>query len=452
MSVASLIPPPPYRFGKGIHYVVPAGLRTYGPLKNIDIETIDGIIFYVCAKNDIDRCKEKVSKLKLMLIEGAKCNSLEYSGFEAYFKRKLKLDLIPVPLDDVGDPRAVAEAVSDAVLRNIARMVIPIIVLPPHVKSVTTNHYYFTKTMLMSHGIHITQSIRHDTLEDDEKLCASLLPIAMQIFTKVGGIPYAIARPIGGVGYKTLVIGVGLTRVATEERESIEQYMGISTVFASDGTFKLIDVNLVDVDKNKLADALRSSIIKSISRLYQERVLSKDDKVWIIVHYSGKEISRIEEEAIESTCAMLSNMLNLVMEPAIVKIIEDNIYRLFSEPVDMYPVIGTYVELLSGKLYILNTLGYDSISQKRPLRKEMPRSILVSIKKTRREFIRELLFSILALSRVNFSGTQMFYRRPASTSYSRKAARLLSRVLYVSNHLGKGIDVAGIPKDKLWFI
>lgn len=446
-----LIPPPEYKFGQqGRDYSVSRGLKRYGPLRNIELDKIRGKIFVVAHKSNADELLKKAEDFAMKLQKGATCGpQLSYLGFEKYFKRALSLDVVRVVVDDTQNPLRVAETVTDSVLNHIRELDIPIIIIPTHIKGITMNHYYCTKALLLSKGISTSQVIRYETLLDDQRLCGSLLPISIQIFTKCGGIPYAIARNIGGTAYKTIILGVGITRVRVDK--DIEQYMGVTTLFASDGVFEYIDTKLTELDKFKLARVLERSIVESVQELKKKRILSKEDKVWLVVHYSGKEISRVEEEAIAESCSEISRLVGLQVEPSIIKIIDDNIYRVFSEPAGYYPVVGLYVELLPGKLYILNTLGYD-VREQRITRKEMPRSLLISVKKARRELIRELLYSVLALARMNFSGAQMFYRRPATVLYSRKAAMILSRLYYLNGLLSLGLNMLGLPKERLWFI
>lgn len=445
--VASLIPPPSYRFGRGIDYVAPRGLLRYGPLKPLTSDVVEGRVFYVAHPNDLEKIRSVVEDFSAKLINGSKCDNMQFNGFESYFKCRLSLDLVPVEVDDIDDVMSVSEAVRDSVISN--PVPVPIVVLPPHPRNVMINHYYSTKTLLASAGIYASQIIRFDTLEDKEKMCLSLLPISLQLFTKLGGVPYSISKPVGGTGYKTLLLGVGLTKFKVQSE--LVQYMGVVTLFAGDGTFRFVEVSITKLDKRELVEGLSSAIVHGVTELQKEHVLSKDEKIWIVVHYSGKEISRQEEEVIETTCSNLSKKFQAPIEPAIIKVIDDTIYRVFDERADMYPSIGSYIELIPSKLYILNTLGFDPHigGSRRP---EMPKPLLISVKKAQNKVVRELLYSVLALARVNFSGMQMFYRRPATISYARKAARLLSHMFFISKMMNLKMSLDSMNRKSLWFI
>lgn len=450
MSVFSMLSVPPYHFKGGNDYVVAWGLYKFGPVKNISKDVIDSRIFYVTSAGKKDYHYKLVRRLSESLVKGLKhpeCGTLSFYGFENYFKKRLNLNHIEVVVSDLNDPKDVSAHVTDAVSQNPAD--IPLIVLPEHPKELSANHYYYTKTMLFLKGIFITQVVLYETLIEVKKLCSSLLPISLQIFTKLGGIPYTIAKPIGGKGYKTLLIGVGLSKL--QSNNDLEQYMGVVSVFASDGTFKYIDYSLTEVNRDRLAKSLEQSIRSAIGKLRREGMLAPDENLWIIVHYSGKEMSGEEERAIVKTCKELSQEMSTLLEPSIIKITDNNIYRVFNTQYKYYPVIGSYVELVPMKLYILNTLGYD-VSKKGPLRKEMPNSLLISIKKAQSSLIQELLYSVLAMARVNFSAAQLMYLRPATISYPRKATKLLSRSIHIARHLDGSLSLELIERDKLWFI
>ena len=296
---------------------------------------------------------------------------------------------------------------------------IPLIIIRKAPKELEQNAYVYIKAYLVDQGQYISQIITDEVISNPDRLRASLLPIALQIFSKLGGEPYLLGREIGGTYGRTFILGIGISRLITHS--GVNQYAGFVIVFTHDGSFKFVKSDFSKAEKGQLSLMLSRIIRESINKLASEGVLPTEElrKIFYIIHYSGKELSRIEERAIWDACQEVSEKLGLEVKPAILKIISTTNYRIFDLEHNGYPVVGEYIELIPEKLYIMSTGGYNPISS-RYLRDEAPRPILISFKSPPHPSVEELLYSVLALSRMNHAGLQFIRRLPASIVYHGK--------------------------------
>ena len=141
-----------------------------------------------------------------------------------------------------------------------------------------------------------------DLLKDEQNYRWSLLPTAVQIFTKMGGIPYTLHKGI--LAEKTsenvavFIMGFGVSHHPLLEKRAV----GHLVIFDQAGTWCFMDSTALLLDRGEdVSKKIASLLARSITSILKHS--KKRDNV-LVIHYSGKEISRVEEEAIARSSAL----------------------------------------------------------------------------------------------------------------------------------------------------
>jgi hypothetical protein len=159
------------------------------------------------------------------------------------------------------------------------------------------NPYYTTKSVFLKRDVAV-QSVRLETMaQNDQQLVFSMNHMSLATYAKLGGTPWLLAAQ-QTVAHE-LVIGLGSHSVAGSRIGAQQRYVGITTVFSSDGSYLLSDKTAV-VPYEKYADALYETLKRSITTVRKQDNWRSTDKVRLVFHMF-KPPKDTEAEAIKRT-------------------------------------------------------------------------------------------------------------------------------------------------------
>jgi hypothetical protein len=184
----------------------------------------------------------------------------------------------------------------------------------------------------------------------------------------------------------------------------------------------------------------------------------------LVVHYSGKEISRVEEEAIASAIKSVEKQLEKFLAVYVLKIKDSDIViydtqskYLVNKAETGYPPIGLTLQLKPG-LYLMFTSGYFQAQRgtRGNIRKGLSRARIVSrhremepVKDELKLSDKELLATVFGMSRLIYNSVQNpVAREPITVRYSREIAWLSLRLAELDTNL----DEDSLIKRVMWFI
>jgi hypothetical protein len=358
------------------------------------------------------------------------------------------------------DPDTIFDTFNQHVDSNVA---FPVIILPRVAKSQYDSIYYRTKAVFLAKDIP-TQVVTINLLEDLNNYKWSLLPLTVQIFVKMGGIPYALARRF--ISTENLadvainILGFGLSYHPLQK----ERGVGFITVFDHNGVWNFMDSIALTMDKiDDIADNIAKLIERSIEVILH-RITVKNQI--LIIHYSGKEISSREEEVIRNAITT-AKYLNKFIAVNVLKIkdsdivvgFEDSPHKDKSGKYTWYPPAGI-VFGLKRNVYLMVTTGYfesgrgdimSNIRRGLPSSKIIARHREMEIQDQSKSLLedRDLLASVFAMCRLNYASmSNPLSKDPVTIRYSREIAWLTLRL---EEH---GTDLSKLTKIKniMWFI
>jgi Piwi domain len=193
-----------------------------------------------------------------------------------------------------------------------------------------TTTYYYMKHLFAGNGLAL-QFINYEHLSNTNTLKWSLANIGLQIFAKLGGIPWRV-KPSNE---KCLILGMGSAH-RVDSDGNIQKYFGYSVCLDSSGVYKKINVLAFHQDKTKYLKSLReelvSTILSDVGSAYKKCVL----------HLPFK-IQKEEIDAIRQSVREVSTQTNVDFR--VIKINTENKFFGFSSHNTRIPYESTYVRL-----------------------------------------------------------------------------------------------------------
>ena len=163
------------------------------------------------------------------------------------------------------------------------------------------NPYYATKAILLKNHVAV-QSFLLETMRQDPKgLVFTMNQMSLASYAKLGGRPWLLGAE-QTVAHE-LVLGIG-SHVASDSRiGGGTRYVGITTVFSSDGSYHLSErTNVVRFDD--YAAALAKTLRSTIDRVRHEDNWKSTDRVRLIFHMF-KPAKDVEADAIKAAVEAL---------------------------------------------------------------------------------------------------------------------------------------------------
>jgi len=342
---------------------------------------------------------------------------------------------------------------------------LPIVLIKEKTNRADQNsEYYSIKRKLLSSG-YISQIITiKDLLEREGTLKWSVLSIFSQVFAKLGGLPYTLYKNfsirLASLNDKETVIIIGL---GLSKDPSGNNTVGSSLVYDDRGHFKFLQFKVRPVSKGTNTKNVYSEIIESLltdaySKASEEMRLSHEQprKVSVVIHYRGKEISEMEEQAINEIVERFRGS-EIDGEAYLLKLRDSNIFLTDHNVSTGYPDIGYVIKVLND-LYIIQLVGkmvFDANNSKQNIYHGVGGALLVNIRRygggnseISSDLAISLLKTVFGLSRLNYvSISNPFVDLPTTVSFSQEIAYSLPRFSIT--------DPKNVPdwmNRRLWFI
>ena len=327
-------------------------------------------------------------------------------------------------------------------------------------RDVNKSLYYLAKGFFLSLQIPIqivnTENIMY---YNEYKLNA----IALQIYAKVGGIPWTIQ--VKDSVDKEIIVGIGhsIQRDSTYSGNNKERVVGISTFFNADGKY-LMSGEIKDVSYEEYFDELLRNLKSSIEKFSDTYAWKANDTIRFIFHIF-KPLKNIEFEVIQE---LIKGFPNLKIQFAFVRISERHPYLLFDENQrgsgsgrstmgKLMPRRGDNI-VLDRSTCILHTLGvYEMKTAKHSGSKPLQIKILLPTDDELAAELKPMLFydlhyivqQVYKFSTLSWRGF-MPNHKPATVLYSSLIARALGKLRQLPNwnpaHINQRL------KFKKWFL
>ena len=289
--------------------------------------------------------------------------------------------------------------------------------------------YYQLKQQCLQENIPV-QTVHTETIRNPNTLKWSVSNIAIQIFSKLGGVPW-IVEP----SHKNcLIVGIGQAHKYNKEEKRYERFFSYSVLIDSSGKFISIKQLADETVKLKFIEG----ITKSISEIIQQNNTYKK-----IIFHIPQKLNKDEIQTIENILAKTSENIEL----SIIKINDKSDFIGFNaDKNSLVPYESSYVQI-SDKQYLIWTEGlnfHNSKAIKRygnPLHIDFHYSNKVESFKNHKAYLQD----ILNLSGANYRGFNA-KSLPVSSFYPKLIADF-------SKHF-KELNLSLITKDteKPWFL
>ena len=451
------------RFGSG-ESATPLGIIKYGPYGAFTYSpTPNNYDAILILYKDDDEIKNHAERFKKDLEQGFEGRySAIFPGLKTIFKLKIDFSLASFKrYNEVEIYETFSSHCEDV------NKCFPVIILPRRNKGNYRSIYYRVKAMFLKNQIP-TQIFTIDLLKDEKNYKWSLLPTAVQIYAKMGGIPYVLAKPRY---YDTLkdhsvyIMGLGISQHPLYKNRGV----GFVTVFDDQGIWQFMNAkNLIMGKDEDISERLAKLLDETIDELLKR---SKSKNNVLIIHYSGKEISHREEEAIRRAVREKAEKLNKFAAVYVLKIRKHSdmvVWENQENETKVYPPVGAVFQL-KRDVYLLVTSGcFDEKKSKCNIRRGLSRPIIISRHRdiepesTNKERLgltdRDLLATVFGMCRLNYNSIQNpVSREPITTRYSREIAWLLLRAYdLIAHERGIDVDKVELNLDRIgnvmWFI
>jgi len=448
------------RFADGIsvnaYDIIRLGPLSGSPLYKGDVRGIEEYktILILYQKND--------QKLAIKLLEdlrkGLQDNKKIFPGFNQALRTSLDIDIIPFNNFDPNE-------IYDTYIHHASSNAFPVIILPRYSRSIYDSIYYRTKAVFLSKDIP-SQVVTRDLILDEPRYRWSLLSISIQIYTKMGGVPYALDRSmIRAVDLSDtaiIIMGLGISAHPLYRKRGV----GFVTVFDHNGVWNFMDSQALSMDRTediseKIATLLERSVNKVLS------VSTKKNNI-LIIHYSGKEISSREEEALRRAIKN-AKYLDKFTAVYILKIRDsDIVIASQSSPhiakdgtCTWYPPVGACFKL-KPDVYAMVTTGYFNLGDgKNTIIKSniligLPTIKIIArhrdIEPRTQEFDIsdiDLLSTVFGMSRLNYVAiNNPVTKEPITIRYSREIAWISLRLIE------NNVDISKLSRARyvMWFL
>lgn len=285
--------------------------------------------------------------------------------------------------------------------------------------------YYELKNYCLNKNIPL-QTIHIETIADENRLKWSISGIALQMFTKLGGLPWLVKTE----NNNCLIVGIGQSIERTEE--NISRFFAYSVLLEASGKFLKIEP-LADANKK---DNFLKAVADNINRILDENVNYQR----IIFHVPEK----IKKETVKKIEEILKESQQNA-ELYILRINDDS--RFFGYDLinnSMIPFESSYIQLSENE-FLVWTEGLNYQNPK-PLKRYGNPLYIQFFYSNQQNYAKELLLQdILNLSGANYRGFNA-KALPVSLYYPKLISNFYKHFKEIN------LDQISVKTDKLWFI
>jgi Piwi domain. len=318
--------------------------------------------------------------------------------------------------------------------------------------SPSNNPYYHVKSYLLSLGVPVQLLTNENTRKSDSYLGLLLNSIALQIYAKLGGTPWAL--PASTNIDRELIVGIGSAtyRLNSFVNAPQSKIVGITTFFSSDGTY-LFGNKCRDVSYDQYFSELLSNLDSSIKELSRRDGWVEGDTIRIVFHIF-KPVKNIEADVIAK---LIETYQQYNIKYAFVTISDDHPFMLFdpaqpgiSSPggtKGQFTVSRGESVVLSDNACLMQMKGPKQV---KTVRQGTSRPLLIKIhdKSTFKDlyYITQQIYNFSTLSWRSFFPAQM----PVTLYYSDLIVDVLSNLRSINGWKSEVIN--GPLKFKKWFL
>jgi len=293
-----------------------------------------------------------------------------------------------------------------------------------------SNAYYYIKYELLKDGIP-TQFVSIETLKDKQTFKWSVSGIALQIFSKIGGIPWLVKPETN----RTLIIGIGQSHQKIKEGENykIKKYFSYSVLIDSSGRYKELKI----LGNSEVNSDYLSQLKESIQKIIKDYSTDFEN---FVIHVPFK-IRRDELDSIKQTIENVGNTKTFI----VIRInIDNDFFGFNSNQNSLVPYESTYINLSSKEFLV----WFEGLQSHNPvINRRISGPVYIEFYYSNKELTmdikRKYLQDILNLSGANWRGFNA-KMSPISVFYPQLVAKFLK---YFDNY--SEINVENI---KPWFL
>jgi hypothetical protein len=276
------------------------GLEKYGPFDGTTFDTKEPRLLVICpaeVRNDVDHFVRRLRDG--MASDGMTRFARGLVG--TYRLNRLPTKFVTVPLTSnrqVG--QQYVKVLRDHLGTERAPDIALIVVRDQDAFVEHDNPYLATKAFLLAQGIP-SQEVRASIVRENPRRLPYILEnVAVATYAKLGGAPWTL-RPTLPL---TKEVVVGMAHAQFGGRYSpLRRFMGITTVFSSDGTY-LLAAGSPRCEYEKYPQTLASSVRETLGRLAVEQGWTSGDVVRLVFHapkpLTGTEIDTIADVAVRT--------------------------------------------------------------------------------------------------------------------------------------------------------
>jgi argonaute-like protein implicated in RNA metabolism and viral defense len=320
------------------------GMVKFGPYKRVTEVPRIGFVFP-------DGYRDAANSLYLALRNGLGL----FKGLPSVFKVPLeKTQVVPITgfkLQNRFDHHDSALRYRDAIRNWItAESEMPDIFVNLHPKSMAwdeDSEYSATKAALLQEGL-LSQNVTLELIQNSAQFEWAVANIALGLFVKLGGIPWAIDR---SDSEGEVIIGMGRSESYDPRTRERQRAIAFTTCIQSDGVYQFGTFGRPCTDQKSFMQELESTLRLSIKRVCSERTATRA----LTLHFP-KDFSREERQLCEVVAADAAQNISRIEFVKVTQ--EDRFFAIDDETRDDVPRRGTCIRL-SKSDYLLYTEGSE---------------------------------------------------------------------------------------------
>lgn len=284
------LPPPRLRFDPAMPRLAAqafSGLRTHGPYDNSDLALREGSLLFVFPTTE----RELAHRLAEAWLRGIG----SYRGFERMFRVNVPNNAFKaLTVDcDLSDPAAAGVAYREAIAAHGQEPDVAIVLVPHTERFDTQTPYYEAKSAFANLAVP-SQMVTIELLRDAEQFKWSVANIALAIFAKLGGVPWAVEAPTEDAD---LIIGIGRADVGREKHRT--RHFGYAVTFVSNGIYDQTWSFTPTADEEAYERCLEGAITNALGAATGAGQAKLDQPVGRLVIHLARQTGRREIAASE---------------------------------------------------------------------------------------------------------------------------------------------------------
>lgn len=156
--------------------------------------------------------------------------------------------------------------------------------------------YLVTKAKFLARGIPVQEFTDESLRKPDNQRPYILGGIGLQVFAKLGGLPWLLEAPISH-GHE-VVLGLGSAQIGTGRFGDRERVVGLTTAFSGDGKYWLAEASRT-VPYAEHEVAVGEAVVSAVRRVRAEMAWRRGDPIRLVFHsfkpFRGAHVARIQE-------------------------------------------------------------------------------------------------------------------------------------------------------------